>query len=51
MSWSPINWKIIGQPVNWLIVLSVLLVVGLLADLTIRFLGDHPAFATDETGS
>lgn len=47
MGWSPINWKIASHPLNWLIVLSVLLVVGLLADLSVRFMGSHPAFSND----
>jgi hypothetical protein len=42
---SPINWKIAGQPLNWLIVLSVLLVAGFVIDLTVRFMKNHPAFS------
>lgn len=47
MNWSPINWKIAGNPLNWLVVLSVLLVVAFLADVAIRFMGAHPAFVSD----
>ena len=47
MSWSPINWRIAGQPLNWLVVLSVLLVIAFLVDVGIRFMGAHPAFASD----
>lgn len=45
--WTPINWKIISHPLNWLIVLSVLLIVGFLADISVRFMGAHPAFVKD----
>lgn len=50
--WSPINWKIASHPLNWLVVLSVILVVAFLADISIRFLSNHPAFASsNEPGS
>jgi hypothetical protein len=42
---SPINWKIAGNPLNWLIVLSVLLVAGFALDITVRFMQNHPAFS------
>jgi len=45
MDWSPINWNIAKQPLNWLIVLSVLLVVGFALDITLGFMQAHPAFS------
>lgn len=37
-----------SQPLNWLIVLSVVLIVGFVLDLGIRFMQDHPAFSSKQ---
>jgi len=41
MDWSPINWKIAGNPINWLIVLSVVLVAGFAVDRIVIYVGQQ----------
>jgi hypothetical protein len=38
-----VNWKLISHPMNWAIVVVVLLIAGAGAHLTLQLLGKRPA--------
>ena len=46
---SPINWKLIGHPLNWIIVLLMLVIAGIFGHLLLTLLEQEPATAANTT--
>lgn len=40
---NPINWKMIGHPMNWIVVLLMLILAGTAGHLLLSLLGHEPA--------
>jgi len=37
----PINWRLIGNPLNWLIILLMVIIAGFAFDAGARFIAQH----------
>ena len=46
---EPLNWKIIGHPMNWIEVLLMLIIAGAFGHLVLTLFGMNPATATSSS--
>lgn len=49
MSWLPFNWGIMRQPINWFVILSMLLIAMLAFDILARFYRNQIPTAQQES--
>lgn len=46
---EPLNWKIIGHPMNWVEVLLMLIIAGALGHMVLSLFGINPTTATSSS--
>lgn len=43
---SPVNWKLISHPINWIVVLLMLIIAGTFGHLLLSFFGQEASTST-----
>jgi hypothetical protein len=47
---SPINWKMISHPMNWLTILLMVIIAGAIGHLLLSYIGIEPATQAKRSG-